>query len=215
MVGLKNGQVGAARVGWALLHTAAVHGHSCDSVTCASCESAPLKQLAHGSPPGLPPPQRTAPRPPQVVKVFVDNPFPIPLVHHSCGVRCLDVCPARTRLALVDEAGKVVVYDLETKVGGRDGGQRAGVWVLGERCDWPGCGSCSGCAEGAGRGLQMRRLAGWVGGKGRRRPCGCDWRCGLNVKRTHHQPRPRGVSLIAHPVYSPPPPPPPPPGCCV
>ncbi|KIZ06021.1 hypothetical protein MNEG_1945 [Monoraphidium neglectum] len=51
----------------------------------------------------------------QVVKVFVDNPFPIPLVHHSCGVRCLDVCPARTRLALVDEAGKVVVYDLETK----------------------------------------------------------------------------------------------------
>ncbi|KAI8463130.1 MAG: intraflagellar transport protein [Monoraphidium minutum] len=51
----------------------------------------------------------------QVVKVFVDNPFPIPLVHHPSGVRCLDVSPARDRLALVDEASKVVVYDLDTK----------------------------------------------------------------------------------------------------
>lgn len=54
----------------------------------------------------------------QVVKVFVDNPFPIPLISHCCGVRCLDVSPGRTQLAMVDEASKVVVYDLETKVGG-------------------------------------------------------------------------------------------------
>ena len=52
----------------------------------------------------------------QVVKVFVDNPFPIPLIQHACGVRCLDVSPTRSHLALVDEASKVVVYDIESKV---------------------------------------------------------------------------------------------------
>lgn len=48
----------------------------------------------------------------------MDNPFPLPLIHHSCGVRCLDVSPSRTRLALVDENAKVVVYNMDTKVRG-------------------------------------------------------------------------------------------------
>ncbi|GBF97536.1 hypothetical protein Rsub_10459 [Raphidocelis subcapitata] len=51
----------------------------------------------------------------QVVKIFVDNPFPIPLVSHGSGVRCLDVSLDRARLALVDEAARAVVYDLDTQ----------------------------------------------------------------------------------------------------
>lgn len=57
----------------------------------------------------------------QIVKVFIDNPFPIPLIAHGCGVRCLDVSPGRGQLALVDEQSKVVVYDLESKVSGAFG----------------------------------------------------------------------------------------------
>lgn len=52
-----------------------------------------------------------------VVKVFIDNPFPIPLVGHGAGVRCLDVSAARGHLAVVDEHGKLSVYDLNSKVG--------------------------------------------------------------------------------------------------
>jgi intraflagellar transport protein 122 len=64
-----------------------------------------------------------------VIKVFVDNPFPIPVVRHTAGIRCLDISAARTRLALVDEAARLFVYDLESKV---EGGPEVGAGVEGE-----------------------------------------------------------------------------------
>lgn len=57
----------------------------------------------------------------QVLKIFVDNPFPIPLVKHDASVRCLDLSASRTKLALVDENANVIVYDLITGVSMQDG----------------------------------------------------------------------------------------------
>jgi intraflagellar transport protein 122 len=51
-----------------------------------------------------------------VVKIYIDNPFPIPLISHNCGVRCLDLSAGRKKLAIVDEQSSVAVYDLTTKV---------------------------------------------------------------------------------------------------
>ncbi|KAF6264914.1 hypothetical protein COO60DRAFT_1621541 [Scenedesmus sp. NREL 46B-D3] len=50
-----------------------------------------------------------------VLKIYVDNPFPIPLIKHTCSIRCLDLSSSRRKLALVDETNTVVVYDLHTK----------------------------------------------------------------------------------------------------
>ncbi|KAJ9521796.1 hypothetical protein QJQ45_024656 [Haematococcus lacustris] len=50
-----------------------------------------------------------------VLKIFVDNPFPIQLVKHSASVRCLDLSASRNKLAVVDENASVLVYDLITK----------------------------------------------------------------------------------------------------
>lgn len=68
-------------------------------------------------------PVTASPLPPQV---YVDNPFPIPLIQHTCSVRCLDMSASRNKLALVDETSSVVVYDLTTKVGQRKGGVGVG-----------------------------------------------------------------------------------------
>lgn len=115
LVGLKNGQArggGAcccpadARCG--LLHALPLGGAAAAHTTLH------LRTATLTLTPCIP----SHPSNPQVVKVFIDNPFPIPLIAHSCGVRCLDASPDRRRLALVDEQSKVVVYDLETKVGG-------------------------------------------------------------------------------------------------
>eukprot|EP00286_Rhodomonas_abbreviata_P000017 CAMPEP_0181288064 /NCGR_PEP_ID=MMETSP1101-20121128/127_1 /TAXON_ID=46948 /ORGANISM="Rhodomonas abbreviata, Strain Caron Lab Isolate" /LENGTH=773 /DNA_ID=CAMNT_0023392149 /DNA_START=76 /DNA_END=2394 /DNA_ORIENTATION=+ len=51
----------------------------------------------------------------QVLKIFVDNPFPIPVVNHERAIRCLDLSCSRRRLAIVDEAANVVVYDMQTQ----------------------------------------------------------------------------------------------------
>lgn len=48
-------------------------------------------------------------------KIFVDNPFPIQLIKHSCSVRCLDLSASRNKLAVVDENANVLVYNLITK----------------------------------------------------------------------------------------------------
>uniref|UniRef100_A0A7S0VDQ0 Intraflagellar transport protein 122 homolog n=1 Tax=Polytomella parva TaxID=51329 RepID=A0A7S0VDQ0_9CHLO len=50
-----------------------------------------------------------------ILKIFVDNPFPIQLVKHTASVRCLDLSMSRSKLAVVDENAKVLVYDLVTK----------------------------------------------------------------------------------------------------
>lgn len=50
-----------------------------------------------------------------ILKIFIDNPFPMQLVKHTCGIRCLDLSYRRQKVAAVDENSSVVVYDLETK----------------------------------------------------------------------------------------------------
>mmetsp|Transcript_6895 Transcript_6895/g.6756 ORF Transcript_6895/g.6756 Transcript_6895/m.6756 type:complete len:92 (+) Transcript_6895:292-567(+) len=51
----------------------------------------------------------------QVVKIFVDNPFPIPLIKHNSAIRCLDISSYRKKLAIVDENQNLLVYDLKTQ----------------------------------------------------------------------------------------------------
>ena len=49
----------------------------------------------------------------QVSKIFVDNPFSIALVKHKACVKCLDINASRDKLAVVDEAKTVSVYELK------------------------------------------------------------------------------------------------------
>ncbi|XP_069142693.1 intraflagellar transport protein 122 homolog isoform X2 [Argopecten irradians] len=51
----------------------------------------------------------------QIMKIFVDNPFPIMLLKQATSVRCLDVSASRTKLAVVDEHSTCLVYDINTK----------------------------------------------------------------------------------------------------
>jgi len=50
-----------------------------------------------------------------VVKIFIDNQFPIQLIQHSSPIRCLDLSANRKKLAVVDENSKVYIYNLLTK----------------------------------------------------------------------------------------------------
>lgn len=79
--------------------------------------------------PFLPPPAFPFPAPslPPCLQIFVDNPFPIPLIKHTSSVRCLDLSASRNKLAVVDENAKVLVYNLITKVGPEWGGVGAAV----------------------------------------------------------------------------------------
>ncbi|XP_048590687.1 intraflagellar transport protein 122 homolog isoform X2 [Nematostella vectensis] len=51
----------------------------------------------------------------QIMKIFVNNPFPVSLLKQETSVRCLDLCARRTKLAVVDENSTCLVYDLNTK----------------------------------------------------------------------------------------------------
>jgi intraflagellar transport protein 122 len=51
----------------------------------------------------------------QVLKIYVDNLFPIPVVTHDRAIRCLDLSASRRKLALVDQFANVVVYDMNTQ----------------------------------------------------------------------------------------------------
>ena len=51
----------------------------------------------------------------QVLQVFIDNAFPIPIVKISSGIRCLDVSLSRTKLAIVDDQNTLLVHDMTTK----------------------------------------------------------------------------------------------------
>lgn len=51
----------------------------------------------------------------QILKIFLDNPFPIGLTKIGSAVRCLDLSASRTKLAVVDEQNTCFVYDLESK----------------------------------------------------------------------------------------------------
>eukprot|EP00947_MAST-08B_sp_MAST-8B-sp1_P003615 g3615.t1 len=50
-----------------------------------------------------------------VLKIFVDNPFPILLIKQQSSIRCLDLSASRKKLAVVDENAMCLVYDLESK----------------------------------------------------------------------------------------------------
>lgn len=51
----------------------------------------------------------------QILKIFVDNPFPITLLKLSTSVRCLDMSASRKKLAVVDEHNTLLVYDIVSK----------------------------------------------------------------------------------------------------
>lgn len=51
----------------------------------------------------------------QILKIFVDNPFPIMLLKQNTSVRCLDMSTSRSKLAVVDEHNTCLVYDIQTK----------------------------------------------------------------------------------------------------
>uniref|UniRef100_A0A8C3AFV2 Intraflagellar transport protein 122 homolog n=1 Tax=Cyclopterus lumpus TaxID=8103 RepID=A0A8C3AFV2_CYCLU len=47
-----------------------------------------------------------------ILKIFVDNLFPITLLKLSTSVRCLDMSASRNKLAVVDEHNTLLVYDI-------------------------------------------------------------------------------------------------------
>ncbi|XP_066911742.1 intraflagellar transport protein 122 homolog isoform X2 [Clytia hemisphaerica] len=51
----------------------------------------------------------------QILKIFVDNQFPIPILKQQTSVRCLDLSCSRKKIAVVDENNTVLVYDVDTK----------------------------------------------------------------------------------------------------
>jgi hypothetical protein len=63
-----------------------------------------------------------------LLQVFIDNPFPVVLAQHTAPVRCLDLSPSRTRVAVVDDSAQLSLYDLATKVG--TAGGRCGCDIL-------------------------------------------------------------------------------------
>jgi intraflagellar transport protein 122 len=50
-----------------------------------------------------------------VMKIFVDNSFPVTLIKQATAVRCLDLSCRRKKLAVVDETSNLLVYDLDTQ----------------------------------------------------------------------------------------------------
>ena len=51
----------------------------------------------------------------QILKIFLDNGFPVVLLTINSAIRCLDLSSSRTRLAVVDEHSTLQVYDINTK----------------------------------------------------------------------------------------------------
>lgn len=51
----------------------------------------------------------------QVLKIFLDNPFPVDLMKIGSAVRCLDLSASRNLLAVVDENNTCIAFDVTTK----------------------------------------------------------------------------------------------------
>ena len=51
----------------------------------------------------------------QILKIFIDNPFPVVLLTINSAIRCLDLSASRAKLAVVDEHSTCQVFDIETK----------------------------------------------------------------------------------------------------
>jgi intraflagellar transport protein 122 len=50
-----------------------------------------------------------------VLKIFVDNSFPVVLIKQNVPIRCIDISPNKLKLAVVDDNSNLSVYDLVTK----------------------------------------------------------------------------------------------------
>ncbi|EQC37613.1 hypothetical protein SDRG_05207 [Saprolegnia diclina VS20] len=50
-----------------------------------------------------------------VFQIFIDNPFPIPLIKQPNAIVCLDISANREKLAVVDDSNNCLVYNLVTK----------------------------------------------------------------------------------------------------
>lgn len=50
-----------------------------------------------------------------VLKIFIDNSFPIVLIKQNVPIRCVDISLGKTKLAVVDDNSNLSVYDLVTK----------------------------------------------------------------------------------------------------
>lgn len=50
-----------------------------------------------------------------MVKIFLDNPFPIDVVKVPQSVRCVDLNLLHSKIAVVDESSTLFVYDLVSK----------------------------------------------------------------------------------------------------
>ncbi|KAG1660681.1 Intraflagellar transport protein 122 [Nymphon striatum] len=50
----------------------------------------------------------------QILKIFLDNSFPVNVLKIGSAVRCLDISISRSKLAVVDQSNTCLVYDLNT-----------------------------------------------------------------------------------------------------
>lgn len=51
----------------------------------------------------------------QVLKIYIDNPFPIDVMRSTSSILCLDLSLSRRKLALVNDDNRCIVYDLFSK----------------------------------------------------------------------------------------------------
>ncbi|KAK2571545.1 Intraflagellar transport protein 122-like protein [Acropora cervicornis] len=51
----------------------------------------------------------------QIMKIFINNPFPLLILKQETSVRCLDLSTSRNKLAVVDENNTCLVYNIKTK----------------------------------------------------------------------------------------------------
>jgi len=51
----------------------------------------------------------------QVLQIFIDNPFPMTMLKLNTSLRCIDINANRQKLAVVDEHGTCLVYNIKTK----------------------------------------------------------------------------------------------------
>lgn len=51
----------------------------------------------------------------QVFKIFVDNPFPVPLLTTELSINSLDISAGKKKIALIDANNQLSIYDLKSK----------------------------------------------------------------------------------------------------
>ncbi|KAL0479772.1 intraflagellar transport protein [Acrasis kona] len=50
-----------------------------------------------------------------ILKIFIDNPFPVQILKLNVGIKCVDLSASRMKLAIVDDNNQCMVYDLKNK----------------------------------------------------------------------------------------------------